>query len=250
MNRIFNRYKSPRVLYDENYARSYYLQDQDGQLTQSTKNIAEWILSILRLTSKPIHLLDLGCGSGRYVPFYDNLASYTGLDYSKSMLQYCKNQVFLSHPKVDAEFIQCDLNQPPALRRQYDVIISVGVFAEHVPLSRRAFRYMSSHLADGGILILSGVHSGSPTALYSLGRRLVNQLLLASYIPLPLFIRDLLLSHSCHTDEVHMLQALSYGLTLLKLENFFTDHHLHLFAAFSKSPLEAYNSADISQVSS
>src|SRR5438874_338895 len=72
---------------------------------------------LLYCPEKPVHVLELGCGSGVLYKFLkQNFVSYTGIDFSLAMISIFKN----TWP--DANLICADVSDIPINKKKYDFI--------------------------------------------------------------------------------------------------------------------------------
>ncbi|MFZ0544447.1 MAG: methyltransferase domain-containing protein [Candidatus Promineifilaceae bacterium] len=102
------------------------------------------------------HLLDVGCGDGRFGRFslaHDLAADYTGLDFSADMLQAARSQT------TGGTFIQRDMSQADCLAGLGSyALISCLATMQHIPgwVNRlRLMQEMAAHLAPNGRIVLS-----------------------------------------------------------------------------------------------
>jgi len=112
---------------------------QDDEVEVTTENHQHYS-SILREISssfdRPISVLDVGCGTGRYFHCLQNAGQLVGIDVSPDMLKAAESPVRES--QITAEEIQliCDniflISFPPA---SFDFIYSVGMFGYGCPLT-------------------------------------------------------------------------------------------------------------------
>lgn len=111
------------------------------------------------LPAKPLTVLDIGCGNGRYGSFlarHDRLAAYTGLDFSSELLEAAAAALahldpapILLERDMAAENVLSDLDQ-------YALIVCLSAL-QHLPQSRRRIdllAQMKNHLAPDGHILL------------------------------------------------------------------------------------------------
>lgn len=84
---------------------------------------------------KPLEILDIGCGNGRFLKFLaENLDcfSYTGIDINNDLLKEAR-KIELKSVNQSAKFIKKDIfNDAKSLSGAYDVIVAFGV-THHIP---------------------------------------------------------------------------------------------------------------------
>jgi SAM-dependent methyltransferase len=114
---------------------------------------AEKILSLVEKynLSDGNELLDLACGTGGHIPYWQNDYQVTGLDISPEMLASSRRKF------PDIKFIRGDLTDF-AIKKQFDVMVclwgSIG-FVRTLERLNQALDTFAAHLKPGGILCLS-----------------------------------------------------------------------------------------------
>jgi SAM-dependent methyltransferase len=132
---------------------------------------------------RPITVLDLGCGTGRYFHCLRGVKRLVGIDLSAHMLQQAQestNQGRLSTGSV--ELICGDVMELELPLHQFDLVYSVGVLGEYSPFDERVARRLRDLLLPGGALFVTAVDSASRISVPekgspALGRRLARKLL-------------------------------------------------------------------------
>ena len=102
---------------------------------------------------KPVRILDCCCGYGflglMLLPLLPNGSTYTGIDFTKEMLEEGKK--LFAEEGLQANFILNDIfNVKPTAK--YDIVISQAVL-RHVNNGEQLLREMTEFLDDGGLLI-------------------------------------------------------------------------------------------------
>lgn len=99
------------------------------------------------------HILDAGCGNGRYSKFLlkwaDPDAVITGFDYSQQMLHRASAR--LKNPRVS--HVAADLTRLPYADQSFDAVVC-GWVLEHLPDPRPGLRELARVLWPGGKLLL------------------------------------------------------------------------------------------------
>lgn len=132
----------------ENYAPTW---DRDRK---ENKKILQQLLQLLQL--KPgSRVLDVGCGTGIFLPYLCDAVGITGhieaLDYSRQMLDKAKEK-FSQLPQVsftEKDILKCSL---PA--NQYDAIVCLNVYPHISQHSRDFIKKMNHALKDKGMLVI------------------------------------------------------------------------------------------------
>ena len=129
-----------------------------GNIAESFSSTRHYIgrefTTFLPYLQKAKHILDLGCGNGRFVRFLKEKklkANYTGIDNAQSFIDICKKE-FPHH-----QFQQGDQLQIPLKDKTIDLILNIRAF-HHLPSKKyrlKALEEMHRVLENGGILIIS-----------------------------------------------------------------------------------------------
>ena len=111
----------------ENPLASVMLRGQSGDDVAEKRNRKEQelLLSLLD-TTKPLHVLDIGCGMGRvYANLKDYIASYDGVDFAENYIE-AANQMFGGQDVAFYQMSATDLDKSK-LRQTYNTIIITGL---------------------------------------------------------------------------------------------------------------------------
>ena len=99
------------------------------------------------------HILDAGCGNGRYTRFLlrcaDKLATITAFDLSKRMLRRARRR--LKSPRVS--FVAADLTRLPYADASFDAIVC-GWVLEHLPDPRLGLSELARVMRPGAKMLL------------------------------------------------------------------------------------------------
>jgi 2-polyprenyl-3-methyl-5-hydroxy-6-metoxy-1,4-benzoquinol methylase len=133
--------------------RPYSLMTRDWMIHERMRFLIDWIDEH---EPRPLRVLDAGCGSGLallYLYWFqrDRIVSYLGLDRQTDRLR--SRYEFISIPH-DFEDIDLDSSWQ---RGFFDVVFCSEVI-EHIIEDRRLFHRLSTHLADGGVLLVTTPH--------------------------------------------------------------------------------------------
>ncbi|MDR4474692.1 MAG: methyltransferase domain-containing protein [Nitrospira sp.] len=99
-------------------------------------------------------ILDLGCGTGRYLRLASRDATVVGMDLSRGMLERARRQTSGS---LGARWVQASVEDMPFGSQTFDRIVS-GLVLDHVSDLSAFFRGIAVALRPGGRVILTAVH--------------------------------------------------------------------------------------------
>lgn len=124
--------------------------------SQTRQNNNDGFVAILEMLPQPCHhLLDVGCGNGRFGQFlqqHQAVEAYSGVDFSQGLLD-------IAATTAPGHYYQRNLLQPNSLDGlpQFDTAVCLAVL-HHIPgrLNRiRLLREIGDHLPPGGLLFVS-----------------------------------------------------------------------------------------------
>ena len=136
---------SARSAYDE-WAEHYDDEDPSTLLDQP------FLLSMIR-PFEGCRILDLGCGTGRYLRLVGRGAHVVGVDLSRGMLLRARRQTV----GITAAWVQASVECVPFPARTFDRIIS-GLVLDHVHHLGRFFGGIANMLKPDGRAVVSAVH--------------------------------------------------------------------------------------------
>jgi SAM-dependent methyltransferase len=133
-------YKGLAKYYDLIYNRRNYKKEAD----KIKKSISKY------KTSGGKELLEIGCGTGRHLKFFENKFRCTGIDINKEMLDAARKNVKKS-------YLRCGDMVNFKLNKKFDIILclfsSIGYVRTYSNL-RKTIRNFSRHLKKGGVGII------------------------------------------------------------------------------------------------
>ena len=150
------------VQYGEELAKGYRQSDEVIIGTGARRHFAEVLEGITRSFERPISVLDIGCGTGRFFHCLRNVQSLLGVDASPYMLAEARTPVRAE--AIDAKQIelQCaDIQEVDLTGRRFDFIYSIGVLGEFVPMTPRLCRKLLAALSPEGRLFFTVVDTHS-----------------------------------------------------------------------------------------
>ena len=226
------------ALYTESYAERYRAQDESIRPGHAAARLAGWLRDVCGRFHRPIDVLDLGCGTGRYFHAVAQARRLVGIDASRAMLDRARHPVgdLTSLPEltlVEGDFMTWDFR--PA---EFDLVYSIGVLAEHSPFDESLAARVSGWLKPGGRFAFTTVQPESSSVPRTLGRRIGGWALPLARMAPPAVrraLRDRLMSDGLYADEERVRDVLAAAaLTVESLEPFESDVHLHVLAVARK----------------
>jgi SAM-dependent methyltransferase len=196
-------------LYDDDYARRYRDRDEQLQATPSNQALLDWLGGVCDRFARPIDVLDLGCGTGRYFWGLRHVAIHA------ERLAWPITLVpgdLMTHTFADASF---------------DLVYSIGVLAEHVPLDSALVARVHGWLKPGGRFAFTTVHPASPSVPKTAGRRLAALALAVAPAAATTPLHRRYVTGGRYADERWITSVLADRFTIEFLDRFTTDVHLH-----------------------
>jgi SAM-dependent methyltransferase len=216
-------------LYGDAYARRYRVHDdaiRDGELVT---RFSGWLGGICDRFDRDIDILDLGCGTGRYFHALRHVRRLVGIDVARPMLDEARHPVGV--PAVGAELVHGDFLSYEFGDRQFDLVYSVGVLAEHSPFDEAVAARVRRWLTPGGRFAFTAVHPLSLSVHRTLKRRAAELVLPMSSGSLRRALRARLMRDGLYADEERLHEVLeAAGFVVESLEPYQSDVHLHTMA--------------------
>ena len=216
-------------LYDEPYARRYRECDDGLVDVGATRALAEWLREVTHRFDRPIDVLDLGCGTGRYFFALDNVRRLVGLDASSAMLAEAQHPPHQDLVRAESvTLVNGDLLTHAFADEEFDLVYSVGVLAEHTPLTRQLVRRVHAWLEPGGRFAFTTVHPESPSVSRGVARQLAQGLLPFAPGALGEALHTRLMAGGIYADEAWVQAQLTPGWVIESMERFNSEVHLHV----------------------
>ena len=223
-------------VYTEPYAERYRAHDETARAGEAVSHLAGWLRAICERFGKPIDVLDLGCGTGRYFHALANVKRLVGIDVSRPMLERAKRPVgTVDVPPDRVNLIEDDFLRHEFEPGEFDLVYAIGVLGEHSPLDDSTAARVARWLAPGGRFAFTAVHPSSPTVPRTLKRRVAERI--APLVPAAWrrTLRERLLSGGLYADEARVRDVVRRAnLVLESVEPFESDVHLHVLAVARK----------------
>lgn len=220
--------RKAEALYDDAYARKY--RDRDEALLEEAtyQNLVAWLKQVCGRFHHRIDVLDLGCGTGRYFWGVDNARSLVGFDASAAMLAEARYPVRADRIGArEIRLVRGDLATQAFPDCSFDLVYSIGVLAEHVPLDAAIVDRIWRWLKPNGRFAFTTVDPQSPDVPQTLQRQLAGLVLPIAPGPLGRALHRRLMSGGMYGDERWIREVLSGQFAIESLEQFRSDVHLH-----------------------
>lgn len=216
------------ALYDAGYAQRYRDRDNELEAVESNRALIAWLGSVCERFDRSIDVLDLGCGTGRYFWGLRRVATLTGLDASASMLEEARHPLHAERlAGVTINLVEGDVMSHTFAPGSFDLVYSIGVLAEHVPLDRSVIDRVHAWLRPGGRFAFTTVHPESPSVPRTLQRRVASTAVATLPAALTGALHRRLVGGGMYADERWITQVLGNQFRIETLERFTSDVHLH-----------------------
>ncbi|MBS1589455.1 MAG: class I SAM-dependent methyltransferase [Bacteroidetes bacterium] len=145
-------------VYDPTTTANYRQYDEDFIHTKAYLHLASKLKFLCQSFERPITILDVGCGTGRYFHVLTHVDRLIALDYSENMLLQAQ------HPFREAEipmdkivFHQGNFYDFDFGNQSFDFIYSIGVLGEHTVFDEHVCNKLFKLLRPGGKLYFTVV---------------------------------------------------------------------------------------------
>jgi SAM-dependent methyltransferase len=222
-------------LYDEAYAERYRSHDEDLVESAAYQMFVSWLQGTCHRFTHPFDALDLGCGTGRYFCALHGVRALVGIDASAAMLAQARHP--LHEDRITAghiTLVQGDLLGHDFGVDRFDLVYSIGVLAEHVPLQPAVIARVRRWLRPGGRFAFSTVHPQSSSVPQTWPRRMGALVAPRLTRSLARLVRDRLLAGGLYADEARVRELLADGFAIESLERVESEAHLHCLCVAQK----------------
>lgn len=151
-----------REQYDHTYATGYRDCDDRGIGAPTHTDQGDLLTEVSQSFERPIDVLDLGCGTGRYFHCLKNLKSLTGVDVSLDMLRLAQHPVRESHITVPVTLLCANIAEVHFIDEAFDLIYSIGVLGRFLPLDGYMLEKAARMLKRGGKFVVTAGDKHSP----------------------------------------------------------------------------------------
>ena len=222
------------VLYDGAYAERYRAHDDTVNDSAPYRGFVAWLQRVCDRFQRPIDVLDLGCGTGRYFSALTCARTIVGIDASGEMLARARRPIGADRISAQVSLIHGDVFSHPFDTGSFDLVYSIGVLAEHAPLNADLIARVHRWLKSGGRFAFSTVHPDSPSVATTATRRLGR---IAERIAVGSprrWLRSRLLAGGMYADERWIAELLEPGFVVESIERFVSEAHLHCLCVARK----------------
>jgi SAM-dependent methyltransferase len=215
-------------LYDRAGATRYRAHDDEFEASAACRDLGEWLSGACALFTPPIDALDLGCGTGRYFWAVRGVGSLIGLDASPAMLEEARRPYHADRIGTSSvSLIRGDLLTHSFEAARFDLVYSIGVLAEHVPLTDALVARVAEWLRPGGRFAFTTVHPASPSIPRTPGRRIGMWIEPVTFGAARRRLRDRLLQGGLYADAQRVRELLAPEFVVESLDPFQSESHLH-----------------------
>jgi SAM-dependent methyltransferase len=221
-------------LYSEDYATRYRDADRAATADEVFVRLSAWLADLCAGFGRPISILDLGCGTGRYFSALNHVEALVGIDASESMLEHARAAATVLPAGTPVTLIRGDLGTCSFEAGRFDLVYAVGVLAEHAPLTADLTGRISSWLAPGGAFAFTAVHPESFSVPQSWKRRVGRRAMALASGAVRDRLRSRWLAGGLYADESSVTDQLrGAGFEVASLD-LLVDVHLHCLAVGRK----------------
>ncbi len=146
------------AVYNADMSLNYRRYDEQFIHTPAYTHIAGKISALTSAFQRPISILDIGCGTGRYFHALHNARSIMGIDVSPEMLREARTPFGAERlANIRVELVSGNFYDHEFGGRKFDFIYSIGVLGEHTVFDSHVAGKMFELLREGGVCFFSVV---------------------------------------------------------------------------------------------
>jgi SAM-dependent methyltransferase len=157
-------------------AAQYRQSDEDHVQGQDYERIADILTRLSSQFGRPVTVLDLGCGTGRYFHCLRNVERLVGVDICPEMLEQARCPVRQERAEIQKLDLICDSIYAVRFpEKSFDLIQCVGVFGNGCGATQQFLSHCHSWLRPGGALFFDAL-DGSVISSWQKARKRARQL--------------------------------------------------------------------------
>jgi SAM-dependent methyltransferase len=142
-------------------AKQYRGDDEIEVTTPHHRHVTAILSRLSASFNRPISVLDVGCGTGRYFYCLENVDTLVGLDITPEMLSAARNPIYADRVSArETRLIRGNAFFAEFPRRSFDLIYSLGMFGHGCPVTVEVCNKFYEWLAPGGQLFFDVVDLG------------------------------------------------------------------------------------------
>lgn len=142
--------------YDYDRAISLRKSDEDVADTGSRAHWAKRLTNITGSFERQISVLDVGCGTGRFLYCLKNVEHLLGVDVSKDMLEQARNPLRADQVDIKHIDLMCaDIFNANLPNQSFDLIYSIGVLGECAPFNEQLCKKLLALLKPNGKMFIT-----------------------------------------------------------------------------------------------
>lgn len=139
--------------FDAEWSRKY--RQIDDRVAEAGGSYRHYSAIVERLSSSfggPIAALDLGCGTGRHFNCLRNVRRLVAIDLSPDMIEQARHPLFAERITAGSiELLTGDVFSSQLPEGAFDLVYSIGVLGEYVPLDAETLIRLHALLKPGGM---------------------------------------------------------------------------------------------------
>ena len=134
-------------------AERYRLDDERDAMGNDHRRICSTLSRISSSFARPITVLDVGCGTGRYFHCLKNVQTLTGIDVSEAMLQQARCPVKATEITIqEINLFSANIYTATFSPESFDLIYAIGVFGNGCAPTIELCNKFYDWLAPQGVL--------------------------------------------------------------------------------------------------
>lgn len=138
-------------LYDQSYSENYRHFDDRYVGSPDYNHFVPLLKELTASFKRPIKVLEVGCGTGRYFHALQNTYELTGIDIAKPMLKLAENPLKSEEVSIPLiNLIEGSVFEHDFGDERFDLIYSIGVLGEHAPFTKAICDKLFNLLNDDG----------------------------------------------------------------------------------------------------